>query len=114
MMTKTEIRNIAMELADSYNPYKEKAVKLFVGGEPRYIWATEEYDENGIREAYIETAMKDIKNGYNERMTGWYDKWYRYNHADCGRAYDAGVKKACTMPKCEDVCNFIECEYARY
>lgn len=110
-MTKREIRTIAEELEASYNPYRTKATKLFADGHPMYIWATVEYDENGIKEAYIETAMKDIKNGYDERMIGWYDKWYRYNHADEGRAYDAGVKKATTMEKCKDICNIIECAH---
>lgn len=113
-MTKMEIRALAEALADSHNPYKEKATKLFVDGEPKYIWGTVEYDENGIRSAYIETAMKDIKNGYEERMVGYYDKWYRYNHADNGRAYDAGCRKASTMKSCKEDLTIIECEFARY
>ena len=108
-MTKKEIRTIAEKLEASFNPYKEKAVKYYVGGAARYIWADRIYTEDEIRAAYVETAEKDVKMGYEQRMIGYYDKWYRYCHADEGRAYDAGVKKACTMVKCSEELCIIEC-----
>ena len=108
-MTKKEIRTIAEELERTYNPYKVKAIKYYVGGIAHYIWANRAYTEEEIKAAYIETAEKDVRMGYEQRMIGYYDKWYRYCHADDGRAYDAGVKKACMMSKCaEEVC-IIEC-----
>lgn len=37
---------------------------------------------------------KDKERGYQDRLAGYYDKWYRYNRLDEGLAYDAGQKKA--------------------
>lgn len=38
----------------------------------------------------IEIAEKDFNAGKADCKTGIYDKWYRYNHKDDGRAYDLG------------------------
>lgn len=38
------------------------------------------------------TAEADYKAGYNDRNNHCYDKWYRYNRWDEGKAYDEGVK----------------------
>ena len=42
----------------------------------------------------------DYKKGYKERMAGYYDKWYRYNHKDDGAEYDRGCSAAASDPKC--------------
>lgn len=38
----------------------------------------------------IETAKHDYQEGMNDCKAGIYDKWFRYNHRDSGRAYDLG------------------------
>ena len=38
----------------------------------------------------IETAKHDYQEGMNDCENGIYDKWFRYNHRDNGRAYDLG------------------------
>lgn len=35
-------------------------------------------------------ARKDYQAGRMDRRFGIYDKWYRYNHRDEGKAYDEG------------------------
>lgn len=57
----------------------------------------------------IKTIVADYNAGRRDRMVGYYDKWYRYNHCADGRAYDAGVKDAIADPKCVAHCNIIEC-----
>ena len=44
-------------------------------------------------------------------MGGYYDKWYRYNRYDEGRAYDEGVKIATTYKKCPSEMHIIEIEH---
>lgn len=51
--------------------------------------------------------------GYNECMSGYYDKWYRYNTFDDGASYDAGCMAATLNEKCEDNCIIIECSNGR-
>lgn len=43
--------------------------------------------------AQIETARHDYQEGMNDCKNGIYDKWFRYNHSDSGRAYDLGWMK---------------------
>ena len=56
---------------------------------------------------YRDTAEKDIKQGYRDRMAGYYDKWFRYNRADEGAAYDRGVGIATTREKCPEYMRII-------
>lgn len=108
-MNKNQILELAKKLESEFNPYKVKAVKFYKNMMPMYLYANESMTEDQIVNAYIETAMKDIKKGYDERMVGYYDKWYRYSHADNGRAYDAGCSEAIKNPKCSDEFKIIEC-----
>ena len=55
----------------------------------------------------META--DFKAGYRDRMAGFYDKWYRYNHKDNGAEYDRGCQAATQDPKCSCEFNLIPC-----
>ena len=103
------IKEKAEQLVREFNPYKHKAIKYYVGSEPRYIYCGEVHTEKEIDEAYLVTAIKDMTNGYNERMVGYYDKWYRVNHADEGRAYDKGVQMAIQNSKCPCDYHIIEC-----
>ena len=111
--TKSEIENYisekSLELVKRRNPYKEKAIKYAVGGEPRYIYNGESYTEEDIDATYLITVKKDMLRGYEERMVGYYDKWFRYNHADEGAAYDEGQKLATKNPKCSGEFNIIPC-----
>jgi len=43
---------------------------------------------------YEAGRQKDRDAGFRDRMAGFYDKWYRYNHSDNGKAYDEGVALA--------------------
>ena len=40
-----------------------------------------------------ERIEKDRKRGYEDRKAHYYDKWYRYNRPDDGKAYDEGCVK---------------------
>jgi hypothetical protein len=51
----------------------------------------------------------DVERGYNERMAGFYDKWYRYNRKDEGAEYDKGVVLATNSTECKNECVIIEC-----
>lgn len=107
MLTKSRIRELAIELEASYNPYIQEATEYFIGYTPMYLFRNRRYSKADLVDAYIEIAMKDISNGYKERMVGYYDKWYRYNRSDEGRAYDLGVKEATKSDKCEEEMHII-------
>jgi len=100
-ITKTQLNELAKRDLESGNPYIARAIKYMVGNEVRYLYAQESMNKEEIDNAYMETAMKDIKNGYNERAVGYYDKWYRYSRADEGRAYDLGVRLAADTEGCK-------------
>jgi hypothetical protein len=59
-----------------------------------------------------QTNVNDFQAGKRDRMAGYYDKWYRYNHNDNGAAYDAGVKAAVDDKDCVPYCTIIECDYS--
>lgn len=109
MLKKARIEELAQKALSYGNPYKAQSVMFYVDMKPMYLRFGVKYTGEELDKAYLETARKDIENGYKERMVGYYDKWYRYNHADEGRAYDLGVKEATTNEKCKDYCNIIEC-----
>lgn len=45
-----------------------------------------ETNPHGINKAQVKDALV----GYLDCQAGYYDKWYRYNHSDEGKAYDLG------------------------
>lgn len=108
-ITKAQIKELAMKALNSGNPYEAKATKYMIGYTPMFLYAGTHMTKEQIDEAYIETASKDIVNGYNERGVGYYDKWYRYTRADQGRAYDLGVKLAAATAGCSEEMNIIPC-----
>ena len=77
----------------------ELAKKALDAGNPYYRTHPNELPEK-LDKDYLETASKDILFGYRDRMVGYYDKWYRYNRADEGRAYDLGVRRAADTEGC--------------
>lgn len=106
---KKMFENKAKELVQSYNPYIKCSVEYAIGGAPMFIFLDKSMTKEEIDNAYIETALKDIQAGYEQRMVGYYDKWYRYNHSDEGRAYDAGQRMAADTDKCPAEFQIIEC-----
>jgi len=50
--------------------------------------------------------VTDEQRGYSDRRAGFYDKWYRYNRADDGAAYDKGCVRA-TNGKCPEYFTLI-------
>ena len=57
-------------------------------------------------------AKTDEARGRNDRLAGFYDKWYRYNRADEGAEYDKGCAAAVNSGKCKDTFTLIECDGA--
>lgn len=108
-ITKAEIKELATKAVQS-NPYIRAATKYFLGKEVRYLYLDKKsYTKDELDELYFATASKDIERGFNERMVGYYDKWYRYSRADEGRAYDLGVQLATTKKTCKDEMIIIPC-----
>ena len=104
--------NFTKELANkalSYgNPYIQKSIVFQIDRVDHYIFANEIFTKEQLDEEYIKTARHDILAGYKDRMVGYYDKWYRYSHADEGRAYDLGVRFATTQDNCLEEFEIIE------
>lgn len=50
----------------------------------------------------MKRQITDEQRGYKDRLSGFYDKWYRYNRSDDGAAYDAGCVKAVDSGKCPE------------
>jgi len=61
-----------------------------------------------LKRALAKTPADDEAAGYKDRLSGFYDKWYRYNRSDDGVAYDRGCKKAVDSGKCPDHFKLIE------
>lgn len=51
---------------------------------------------------------KNFNKGYQDRMAGYYDKYYRYNTFDNGASYDAGYESATKKDNCPKHCEIIE------
>lgn len=45
--------------------------------------------------------------GFKDAVSGYYDKWYRYNRKDNGKRYDEGVQAA--LKSGAIIEHFIEC-----
>ena len=104
------IREKTAQMVKESNPYKDVSTKFFKGNEPLFLHPCGiSYTESEIDDAYAKTVSKDMTNGFNERMVGYYDKWYRYNRIDEGRAYDAGVQLAAQQSKCPEELIIIPC-----
>ena len=99
----------SFEALSGGNPYKKICIHFYVDMEDRYLLRDGAVlTEPELNLEYINTAKKDIQSGYNDRMVGYYDKWYRYERADEGRAYDIGCRLAMENPKCSDEFHIIE------
>ena len=62
----------------------------------------------------MKKQITDFDRGYNDRLAGYYDKWYRYNRVDDGALYDSGCVAAVSTGKCPDYFTLIEaCEGKR-
>ena len=105
---KKQFEDKAKELCAEFNPYIRQSIQYAIGGSPRFLVNDKSFTREQIDAEYIEIASKDIQKGYEERMAGYYDKWYRYSRSDEGCAYDAGQKIASNSPKCPAEFNVIE------
>lgn len=109
------INNIATETAhrfcEQYNPYRDRAERRVVNGLNIVVYDYNGllYTEQELDASYCKTFKSDFIHGYSDRMAGYYDKWYRYNHADEGRAYDEGVKLATQQTSCKEEMIIIPC-----
>ena len=81
----------------------------FIGNEEsretRYIL---QYGSDINQSEYDELVAKYFKKGYDERMVGFYDKWYRYN-TEFAFAYDKGVMAAVESGRAVPDCQIISC-----
>lgn len=111
MIKDEEIKQLAMECLNSGNPYVRQAQTYKFEDDVLYLWHNELYRKETLDDMYLDTACKDIKRGYDERLTGYYDKWYRYNHADDGFAYDRGVIRALGEKDCPKEVTIISCQF---
>ena len=111
MLKKKQIEEGALKALSLGNPYLKQATHFYVGMKSQYIYNGGVYSEEELNSIYFSTAFSDIKNGYKDRSVGYYDKWYRYNRADEGRAYDIGVQLALKEKKCPVEFHIIECNY---
>lgn len=108
-LTKERVEELAQEALSRGNPYIERSVPFNVDMKVRYLYRDGKvYTKEALDEAYLEHAKKDIRQGYKERGAGFYDKWYRYNCFDNGRAYDLGVSEAVNTPGCSPDVQYIE------
>ena len=110
-ITKKQIEELAQAALLIGNPYIRQATKYKKGNEIMYLFAGEKMTREDIDKAYMETASKDIRYGYEERAVGYYDKWYRYQRADEGRAYDLGQRLAANTAGCTSEFQIIELAY---
>ena len=108
-ITKAQIKELATKALAAGNPYERKSIKHFIGYTPMFLYAGQKMTKEQIDQAYFETACKDVQKGYEERMVGYYDKWYRYTRADEGRAYDLGVRLAAETVGCKEEMIIIPC-----
>lgn len=108
-ITKSEIKELALKALSQGNPYIENSIEHYVGTETKYVYRDGEiYTKEELDDEYLKTASKDIEQGFRNRMIGYYDKWFRYNRADEGRAYDLGCQYAVKQDKCSDEMRIIE------
>ena len=61
------------------------------------------------REVSLIPNQADIRAGYCDRISGYYDKWYRYNRVDEGCSYDIGCRQAVESGNCPKEFTLIEC-----
>lgn len=90
------LRSLATECV-RLNPYVtlSQELELADGSGRMYLYLDGKlYTRDDLDKAYYDTCLKDIKCGFNDRIAGYYDKWYRYSRKDEGYAYDKGSRYA--------------------
>ncbi|MGN0807944.1 MAG: hypothetical protein ACI4MN_05830 [Candidatus Coproplasma sp.] len=65
-------------------------IKYYIDGKSVYLMNGKTYTQEEVDRIEQERIDKDRKAGYNDRKNHFYDKWYRYNRTDNGKAYDEG------------------------
>ena len=79
----------------TYNQ-RERFIPFYVDRVPHYIdkLTNNVLSEDQFIKLTTANQEKDKQKGYEDRMAGYYDKWYRYNRLDEGKAYDEGQRQA--------------------
>lgn len=67
--------------------------KYIRGNDTFYALGDILYTEKELDAMDEKTHKEDKEKGYTDRKNHSYDKWYRYNRKDNGKAYDSGVVK---------------------
>lgn len=62
-------------------------------GETVYMLNDQLYTEQEWNQMEADRKSRDFEAGYRDRIAHVYDKWYRYNRHDDGKAYDEGVQR---------------------
>ena len=75
---------------------RERFIPFSIGIVPYYV---DKVTGNRLTVDEFERIVKsnyesDKQRGYKDRVSGYYDKWYRYNRLDDGAAYDEGQRMA--------------------
>lgn len=73
-------------------------ITYFIDGEERFLLGNDSYTKEEFEELKKSNYQKDFEAGYRDRKAHYYDKWYRYNRWDEGKAYDDGCQKAVNEP----------------
>ena len=67
-------------------------IEFFVDKEKHYLCKITDkvYTQADIDKMEQKRIKRDRKAGCSDCKAGYYDKWYRYNRKDGGKAYDEG------------------------
>lgn len=86
-------------------------IQFFIDKKPHYLLSAtgKVYTQEEADRMERQRIERDRKAGYDDRMAGYYDKWYRYKRSDNGKAYDEGQQAALKNPKCEGSMEIIPC-----
>lgn len=106
-LRKGELKTAVSELVTAGNPYIGNSIQFFIDRQPRFIYKDKVYTSEELDEIYEQISTKDMQKGFSDRMVGFYDKWYRYNREDNGKAYDKGVELATKEDECSEEVTFI-------
>lgn len=69
---------------------------------------------SGVKIVPKTTGGRDWMAGYRDATGGFYDKWYRHNRKDEGKAYDAGYQYARQIGTAKRDQYIIECTGGSY
>lgn len=93
------------------NNQRERFIPFNIGKDKYYIDKVTEkmISDEEFQKITSANYEKDKQRGYEDRKIGYYDKWYRYNRLDEGKAYDEGVRLALKEIDCPQEMYLIPC-----